>query len=74
MPRRQRQVLVAVKPISHGAASLIDNMEINPGKKLRSAFDSTTFDTDISIHVHKDLNDIGSATISPSGRDVAIAS
>jgi hypothetical protein len=43
-------------------------------KDLKSAFHSTTFDADISIHVDKDLNDVGSATISPSGRDVAIAS
>ncbi|KAI9744675.1 MAG: hypothetical protein M1818_002204 [Claussenomyces sp. TS43310] len=48
--------------------------DIMEEKRLRSAFDSTTFDTNISIHVKKDLNDIGSATISPSGRDVAIAS
>ncbi len=43
-------------------------------KIIKSAFDSTTFDTGIQIHVEKDATDIGSATISPSGRDVAIAS
>jgi hypothetical protein len=43
-------------------------------KNVKSAFDSTTFNADIKFHVQKELNDIGSATISPSGRDVAIAS
>lgn len=41
------------------------------GKTIRSAFDSTTFDADVSIHVDRK---VGSATISPSGRDVALAS
>lgn len=43
-------------------------------KKITSAFESSTFDASLSIHVQKDATDIGSATISPSGRDVAIAS
>jgi hypothetical protein len=41
------------------------------GKTIRSAFDSTTFDSDVSIQVERK---VGSATISPSGRDVALAS
>lgn len=48
--------------------------EIREEKTARSAFDSTTFDADISIHVESQHGDCGSATISPSGRDVAIAS
>lgn len=48
--------------------------DIKEEKTIRSAFDSTTFDADISIHVEKDATDVGSATISPSGRDIAIAS
>lgn len=40
-------------------------------KMIKSAFDSATFDADVSIHVDRD---VGSATISPSGRDVALAS
>ncbi|KAF7952028.1 uncharacterized protein EAE97_001525 [Botrytis byssoidea] len=45
--------------------------ESRKGKTIRSAFDSTTFDADVSIHVDRK---VGSATISPSGRDVALAS
>ncbi|KAJ5051882.1 uncharacterized protein L3040_001645 [Drepanopeziza brunnea f. sp. 'multigermtubi'] len=45
--------------------------EPRKGKVIRSAFDSTTFDADVSIHVERK---VGSATISPSGRDVALAS
>ncbi|QSZ36633.1 hypothetical protein DSL72_006514 [Monilinia vaccinii-corymbosi] len=45
--------------------------ELRKGKAIRSAFDSTTFDADVSIHVDRK---VGSATISPSGRDVALAS
>jgi hypothetical protein len=45
--------------------------ESRKGKSIKSAFDSTTFDQDVSIHVDRK---IGSATISPSGRDVALAS
>jgi WD repeat-containing protein 59 len=41
------------------------------GKIIKSAFDSETFDADVSIHVD---GLVGSATISPSGRDVALAS
>jgi hypothetical protein len=45
--------------------------ESRKGKVIKSAFDSTTFDADVSIHVDRK---VGSATISPSGRDVALAS
>jgi hypothetical protein len=41
------------------------------GKTIKSAFESTTFEVDVSIHVDRK---VGSATISPSGRDVALAS
>ncbi|KAI1841643.1 hypothetical protein JX266_012196 [Neoarthrinium moseri] len=40
-------------------------------KVIRNAYDSETFDADVSIHVD---GLVGSATISPSGRDVALAS
>ncbi|KAK3330889.1 hypothetical protein B0H66DRAFT_490735 [Apodospora peruviana] len=40
-------------------------------KAIKSAFDSETFDADGTIHVD---GLVGSATISPSGRDVALAS
>lgn len=40
-------------------------------KVLKSAYDSETFDADGTIHVD---GLVGSATISPSGRDVALAS
>jgi hypothetical protein len=40
-------------------------------KVIKSAFDSETFDTDVTIRVD---GLVGSATISPSGRDVALAS
>ncbi|KAL1839298.1 hypothetical protein VTJ49DRAFT_1661 [Mycothermus thermophilus] len=40
-------------------------------KTIRSAFESETFDNDVRIHVD---GLVGSATISPSGRDVALAS
>lgn len=40
-------------------------------KTIKSAFDSDSFDADGSIHVD---GLVGSATISPSGRDVALAS
>jgi WD repeat-containing protein 59 len=36
-----------------------------------SAFESRTFDKDVSIHVNEA---IGAASISPSGRDVVLAS
>jgi hypothetical protein len=45
--------------------------ELRKGKTIKSAFDSTTFEVDVSIHVERK---VGSATISPSGRDVALAS
>lgn len=40
-------------------------------KIIRSAYDSPTFDQDVSIRLGRE---VGSATISPSGRDVALAS
>ncbi|KAG0651709.1 putative RING finger and WD repeat-containing [Hyphodiscus hymeniophilus] len=45
--------------------------ESRKGKSIKSAFDSTTFEADVSIQVDRK---VGSATISPSGRDVALAS
>jgi hypothetical protein len=45
--------------------------ESRKGKTIKSAFDSPTFDENVSIHVDRK---VGSATISPSGRDVALAS
>ncbi|CAJ2504254.1 Uu.00g116480.m01.CDS01 [Anthostomella pinea] len=41
------------------------------GKAIKSAYDSETFDADGTIHVP---GMVGSATISPCGRDVALAS
>lgn len=41
------------------------------GKSIKSAFDSESYDADWTIHVE---GLVGSATISPSGRDVALAS
>jgi len=41
------------------------------GKTIKSAADSETFDADVTIRVE---GLVGSATISPSGRDVALAS
>jgi len=41
------------------------------GKSIKSAYDSESFDADATIHVD---GLVGSATISPSGRDVALAS
>ena len=41
------------------------------GKIIKSLYDSESFDADGSIHVD---GLVGSATISPSGRDVALAS
>lgn len=40
-------------------------------KVIKSAFESESFDADGTIHVD---GLVGSATISPSGRDVALAS
>lgn len=45
--------------------------ESRKGKTIKSAFDSATFDADVSFHVNRK---VGSATISPSGRDIALAS
>jgi len=45
--------------------------DLRKGKTIKSAFDSSTFETDVTIHVERT---VGSATISPSGRDVALAS
>ncbi|KAI1292392.1 WD repeat-containing protein [Xylaria venustula] len=42
-----------------------------PSKIIKSAYDSETFDADVTIHVD---GLVGSATISPCGRDVALAS
>ena len=45
--------------------------ESKKGKSIKSAYDSTTFDVAVSINFdHR----AGSATISPSGRDIALAS
>jgi hypothetical protein len=52
----------------------VEMEDIREEKIIKSAYDSHTFDAVVSIHVQKDATDIGSATISPSGRDVAIAS
>lgn len=41
------------------------------GSKEANIYDSPTFDQDLRIHVNEA---VGSATISPSGRDVALAS
>ncbi|KAI1442755.1 hypothetical protein F5Y02DRAFT_420701 [Annulohypoxylon stygium] len=41
------------------------------GKPIKSAYDSDTFDANVTIHVD---GLVGSATISPCGRDVALAS
>ncbi|KAI0143791.1 WD repeat-containing protein [Xylariaceae sp. FL1272] len=50
-----------------------DNLSDTPkkGKILKSAYDSETFDADVTIHID---GLVGSATISPCGRDVALAS
>lgn len=49
------------------------NLEASPKKvkTIKSAYDSESFDADGTIHVD---GLVGSATISPSGRDVALAS
>ncbi|KAK3394261.1 hypothetical protein B0H63DRAFT_426202 [Podospora didyma] len=53
--------------------SALDRLSDHPkkGKSIKSAFDSESFDADGTIHVD---GLVGSATISPSGRDVALAS
>jgi hypothetical protein len=45
--------------------------DLRKGKVFKSAFESNTFEADGSIHVDRK---VGSATISPSGRDIALAS
>lgn len=45
--------------------------ESRKGKAIKPAFHGTAFEADVSIHVDRK---VGSATISPSGRDVALAS
>lgn len=53
--------------------SAFDQLKGTPkkGKVIKSAFDSESFDADGTIHVD---GLVGSASISPSGRDVALAS
>lgn len=53
--------------------SAFDQLKATPKKvkTIKSAFDSDTFDADATFHVD---GLVGSATISPSGRDVALAS
>ena len=46
------------------------DMEETP-KSLKSAFDSPTFGTDVSFYLDKP---VGSASISPCGRDIVLAS
>lgn len=45
--------------------------EEHKGRVIKSAFDSESFESDGSIHVD---GVVGSATISPSGRDIALGS
>lgn len=45
--------------------------EPKKGRVIKSAFDSESFEADGTIHVD---GLVGSATISPSGRDIALAS
>lgn len=53
--------------------SALDRVDYTPKEKnpIESAFDSATFEHDLTIHVD---GTVGSATISPCGRDVALAS
>lgn len=53
--------------------SVFDQLKASPKKvkTIQSAYDSESFDADGTIHVD---GLVGSATISPSGRDVALAS
>lgn len=55
------------------AMQSIDEQSETPKKvkSIESAYDSASFESDGSIHVD---GLVGSATISPSGRDVALAS
>ncbi|EGY19855.1 WD repeat-containing protein [Verticillium dahliae VdLs.17] len=65
------------KHIAHSSLSLVNMPSFDhidapkKGKPIKSAFDSESFDSDGTIHVE---GLVGSATISPSGRDVALAS
>ena len=45
--------------------------EPKKGRIIKSAYDSESFEADGTIHVD---GLVGSATISPSGRDIALAS
>jgi hypothetical protein len=53
--------------------SVFDQLSEAPKKvkTIKSAFDSESFDADGTFHVD---GLVGSATISPSGRDIALAS
>ncbi|KAL1890904.1 hypothetical protein Cpir12675_005211 [Ceratocystis pirilliformis] len=53
------------------AFSHVDSPKKGIGNIVASAFDSDTFDADITISV---MGRVGSATISPCGRDIALAS
>jgi hypothetical protein len=53
----------------HSSLSRVDRPR--KGKIIKSASDSETFDNDLTIHVD---GRVGSATISPCGRDIALAS
>lgn len=68
--RLERAASTSPPPIMPSA---FDQLKDTPKKvkTLRSAFDSESFDADGTIHVD---GLVGSATISPSGRDVALAS
>lgn len=58
----------------HGATMPSFDQAVDPPKKgkiIKSAYDSESFESDGTIHVD---GLVGSATISPSGRDIALAS
>ncbi|SPN99789.1 related to Sec27p, YMR131c and human retinoblastoma-binding protein [Cephalotrichum gorgonifer] len=55
----------------HSALDRVDDTPPEKGKPIKSAYDSSTFDSDITYHVD---GRVGSASISPCGRDVALAS
>lgn len=63
----------ALRPLSLTMPFSFDRLSQPPeqAKVVKSAFDSETFDAVGTIHVD---GLVGSATISPSGRDVALAS
>jgi hypothetical protein len=54
----------------HSSLDRVD-YALKKGQPVKSAFDSATFDNDLTIQVD---GRVGSATISPCGRDVALAS